>query len=59
MLKRGLTNEEKATPYQVEINGARIPYDQVNAPTALPVLVPIKAGESTVQVKDRQRPANA
>ncbi len=51
MLKRGLTNEEKATPYQVEINGARIPYDQVNAPTALPVLVPIKAGESTVQVK--------
>ncbi|MBN9415760.1 MAG: NPCBM/NEW2 domain-containing protein [Candidatus Eremiobacteraeota bacterium] len=51
MLKRGLTNEEKATPYQVEINGARVPYDQVNAPTSLPVNMPIKSGESTVQVK--------
>ena len=51
MLKRGLTIEEKAMPYQVEINGARVPYDQVNAPTALPVLIPIKSGESTVQVK--------
>ena len=50
-LKRGLSNEEKATPYQVEINGARVPYDQVNAPTAMPVLLPIKAGESTIQVK--------
>ena len=51
MLKRGLTAEEKATPYQVEINGARVPYDQVNAPTSLPVNLPIKSGESTVQVK--------
>lgn len=51
VLKRGLTNDEKATPYQVEINGARVPYDQVNAPSALPIMVPIKAGESTVQVK--------
>lgn len=51
MLKRGLTAEQKATPYQVEINGTRVPYDQVNAPTTLPINVPIKAGESTVQVK--------
>ncbi len=51
MLKRGLTLEEKATPYQVEVNGARVPYDQVNAPTALPVMIPIRAGETSVQVK--------
>ena len=56
MLKRGLSAAEKAMPYQVEINGARVPYDQVNAPTSLPINVPIKTGESTVQVKINNDP---
>ncbi|MFN8606336.1 MAG: NPCBM/NEW2 domain-containing protein [Vulcanimicrobiota bacterium] len=51
MLKRGLTADQKATPYQVEVNGSRVPYDQVNAPASFPIILPITSGESTVQVK--------
>ncbi|MBS2039946.1 NPCBM/NEW2 domain-containing protein [bacterium] len=51
MLKRGLTADQKATPYQVEVNGSRVPYDQVNPPATFPIILPITSGESNVQVK--------
>ena len=50
-LKRGLTADQKATPYQVEVNGSRVPYDQVNAPANFPIMLPITGGQSNYQVK--------
>lgn len=52
-LKRGLTAAEKVTPYVVEINGQRVPYEQSSAPpaVAVPLPVPGKAGEATYTVK--------
>jgi len=51
MLKRGLTAEEKAVPYRLEVNGRSLPYDQFSAPTSVPVELPVKPGETTYQVK--------
>lgn len=51
VLKRGLTAEQKVTPYIIEVNGVRVPYDQASAPAVLPVTLPVKPGENTYQVK--------
>lgn len=51
VLRRGVPPEEMATPYQIEVNGQKVPYDQFSAPTVLPVNLPVKAGESNFQVK--------
>lgn len=51
MLKKGLTADQKVTPYVIEVNGVRVPYDQSSAPKVLPITVPVKPGESVYQVK--------
>lgn len=51
MLRRGLTAEDKAQPYQVEVNGQRVPYEQFSAPTSVPVILPVKTGEASYTVK--------
>jgi hypothetical protein len=50
-LKRGLPPELKVTPYVIEINGTRVPFDQSTAPQVVPVSLPVKAGESVYQVR--------
>lgn len=51
VVKRGLKPEEMATPYRVEINGTRVPFESYAAPSVLPISLPVKPGESTYQVK--------
>jgi hypothetical protein len=50
-LKRGLAPNEMLQPYRIEMNGQRVPYTQYQAPKAVPVELPVKAGEATYQVK--------
>lgn len=57
MLKKNLTAEEKNSPFVVELNGRRIPYNQLTAPTELPINIPIKPGETTYQVQVINDPA--
>jgi hypothetical protein len=56
MLKRGLTADEKASPYRIEVNGQKMPYDQFSAPAAVPLSLPVKPGETTYTVKVNHDP---
>ena len=50
-LRRGMSADEKAVPYRIEVNGQKMPYDQFNAPAAVPLALPVKPGEATYTVK--------
>ena len=50
-LKRGLSPEEMMQPYNIEVNGQKVPYTQYQAPKTVPVDLPVKPGESVYQVK--------